>query len=135
MLNTDATLNAEGGEECGEYAHDELEHRLESFFVFCVFHGILIIKLMMRLRDAFEMCSGHKPFCLHCKGTTFVDANHTVAYVAVRILNFNCGSAATVHLNDLLLVLPRVARAIWMSSDSLGRVEPCVRACNGSPTT
>lgn len=43
------------------------------------------------------MCSGHKPFCLHCKGTTFVDANHTVAYVAVRILNFNCCSAATVH--------------------------------------
>ena len=34
MLNTDATLNAEGGEECGEYAHDELEYRLESFFVF-----------------------------------------------------------------------------------------------------
>ena len=63
MLNTDATLNAESGEECGEYAHDELEHRLESFFVFCVFHGILIIKLMMGLRDAFEMCSGHKPFC------------------------------------------------------------------------
>ena len=75
----------------------------------------------MRFRDAFEMCSGHKPFCLHCKGTTFVDANHTVAYVAVRILNFNCCSAATVHLNDLLLVLLRVARAIWMSSDSLSR--------------
>lgn len=67
--------------------------------------------------------------------TTFVDANHTVAYVAVRILNFNCCSAATVHLNDLLLVLLRVARATWMSSDSLGRVVPCVRACNGSPTT
>lgn len=33
MLNTDATLNAEGSEECGEYAHDELEYRLESFFV------------------------------------------------------------------------------------------------------
>ena len=53
MLNTDATLNAEGG----EYAHDELEHRLESFFVFCVFHGILIIKVndeaSGRLRDVF----------------------------------------------------------------------------------
>ena len=107
--------------------------RVSLFFVsFMVFR---LLKLMMRFRDAFEMCSGHTPFCLHCKGTTFVDANHTVAYVAVRILNFNCCSAATVHLNDLLLVLLRVARAIWMSSDSLGRVEPCVRACNGSPTT
>lgn len=57
MLNTDATLNAEGGEECGEYAHNELEHRLESFFVFCVFHGILIIKVNDEvsgcLRDVF----------------------------------------------------------------------------------
>ena len=57
MLNTDATLNAEGGEECGEYAHDELECRLESFFVFCVFHGILIIKVIDMtsrcVRDAF----------------------------------------------------------------------------------
>ena len=28
-----AALYAEGGEECGEYAHDKLEHGLEGFFV------------------------------------------------------------------------------------------------------
>ena len=28
-----AALYAEGGEECGDYAHDKLEHGLESFFV------------------------------------------------------------------------------------------------------
>ena len=33
ILNADAALYAEGGEECGDYAHDELEHGLESFFV------------------------------------------------------------------------------------------------------
>ena len=57
MLDTDATLNAESGEECCGYAHDELEHRLESFFVFCVFHGVLIIKVNDEasgcLRDVF----------------------------------------------------------------------------------
>ena len=57
ILIADAALYAEGGEECGEYAHDELEHRLESFFVFCVFHGILIIKVNDEvsgcLRDVF----------------------------------------------------------------------------------
>ncbi len=52
--------------------------RVSLFFVsFMVFW---LLKLMMRLRDAFEMCSGHKPFCLHCKGTIFVDANHTMRY-------------------------------------------------------
>ena len=30
---TAAALYAEGGEECGDYAHDKLEHGLESFFV------------------------------------------------------------------------------------------------------
>lgn len=39
---TDAALYAEGGEEGGDDAHDELEHGFEGFFVF-VFHGILII--------------------------------------------------------------------------------------------
>ena len=82
MLNTDATLNAEGGEECGEYAHDELEHRLESFFGFCVFHAILIIKVTDVasgcLRDAF----GRRVLILYCKVTTFADCNHTMWYVS-----------------------------------------------------
>lgn len=34
MLDIYAALNSECCEECGEYANDELEHRLESFFVF-----------------------------------------------------------------------------------------------------
>ena len=33
ILIADAALYAEGGEECGDYAHDKLEHGLESFFV------------------------------------------------------------------------------------------------------
>ena len=33
ILIADAALYAEGGEECGDYAHDELEHGLECFFV------------------------------------------------------------------------------------------------------
>ena len=33
ILNADAALYAESGEECGDYAHDKLEHGLESFFV------------------------------------------------------------------------------------------------------
>ena len=32
-LIADAALYAECGEECGDYAHDKLEHGLESFFV------------------------------------------------------------------------------------------------------
>ena len=32
ILNA-AALYAEGGEECGEYAHDKLKHGLEGFFV------------------------------------------------------------------------------------------------------
>lgn len=57
MLDINAALNSECCEECGEYTNDEQEHRLESFFVFCVFHGILIIKVNDEasgcLRDAF----------------------------------------------------------------------------------
>ena len=34
MLDIYAALNSECCEECGEYANDELEHRLETFFVF-----------------------------------------------------------------------------------------------------
>ena len=33
ILTADAALYAEGGEECGDYAHDKLEHCLECFFV------------------------------------------------------------------------------------------------------
>ena len=33
ILIADAALYAEGGEECGDYAHDKLEHGLECFFV------------------------------------------------------------------------------------------------------
>ena len=33
ILNADAALYAERGEECGDYAYDKLEHGLESFFV------------------------------------------------------------------------------------------------------
>ena len=51
-----AALYAECGEECGDYAHDKLEHGLECFFVW-VFHGILIIKVIDMtsrcIRDAF----------------------------------------------------------------------------------
>ena len=56
ILIADAALYAEGGEECGDYAHDKLEHGLECFFVW-VFHGILIIKVIDMtsrcIRDAF----------------------------------------------------------------------------------
>ena len=40
-----AALYAEGGEECGEHAHDELDYGFDGFFL-CVFHGILIIKVI-----------------------------------------------------------------------------------------
>ena len=33
ILIADAALYAEGGEECCNYTHDELEHGLECFFV------------------------------------------------------------------------------------------------------
>ena len=33
ILNADAALYADGGEECCNYAHDKLEHGLECFFV------------------------------------------------------------------------------------------------------
>ena len=57
ILNADATLYAEGGEECGEYTHDKLKHGLEGFFVW-VFHIFLIIKVIDMtsgcVRDAFD---------------------------------------------------------------------------------
>ena len=52
-----------------------------------VCHGF--VTRLSWLRESFGTCSGRAlvSFFLQCKDTTFADGNHTIAYVAVRLLS------------------------------------------------
>ena len=89
MSDADATLNAECGEECCDYAYDKLEYRLERFFVFCVTHGIRSLKLLTWLSSPATF--GAPPRCVRLLPAFFVSVakiqhppkiNHTFPYVS-----------------------------------------------------
>lgn len=70
MSDADATLNAECGEECCDYAYDKLEYSFERFFVFCVTHGIRSLKLLTWLSSPATF--GASPRCVRLLPAFFV---------------------------------------------------------------
>ena len=70
LSDADATLNAECGEECCDHAYDKLEYSLERFFVFCVTHGIRLLKLLTWLLSPATL--GAPPRCVRLLPAFFV---------------------------------------------------------------